>query len=68
MGLARITRNMVCPVCGVDDFTRVHRAFWMRWLHGSRRYRCRHCRSEILLVAPPPGAADKDATRGEARG
>ncbi len=64
MGTVKITHTMVCPLCGVENFTRVHRSFWMRWFHRSRRYRCRHCRSEILLLARGP--ARSDSTPGEA--
>jgi hypothetical protein len=47
--MLKITRKKVCPSCGVVDFTRKHRAYWMRLLRGSRLYQCRHCRDQILL-------------------
>jgi len=48
--LARITHKKVCPGCGGDDLSRIHRKFWMRWLKGSRLFVCRHCRTRILLL------------------
>lgn len=48
--MAKITRKKVCPGCGGNDFSRIHRKFWMRWFHGSRLLVCRHCRTRILLL------------------
>jgi DNA-directed RNA polymerase subunit RPC12/RpoP len=61
----KLTRDMVCPSCGVVDFTRKHRRFWMRWWRGSRLYQCRHCRSSILLLARRNMPGESTSTPGE---
>lgn len=64
--MLRITRKKICPSCGVNDFTRKHRSFWMHWISGSRLYQCRHCRDHVLLLQDPQAAADEDVTLEEA--
>lgn len=54
--VVRFMRKKTCPTCGVVDFTRRPRTFWMRWFPGSRLYQCRHCRDYILLL----GGADSE--------
>jgi len=56
--MAKITRKKVCPTCGGDDFSRIHRSFWMHWFHGSRLFICRHCRERILLLKQADDKSD----------
>ena len=58
-----ITRKKICPSCGLVDFTRKHRTFWMRWFASGRLYQCRHCRSRILLL----GEADETAATSDVK-
>ena len=58
--MARITRKRRCPTCGLNDFMRYHRRFWMRMFSGSQLLKCRHCRSTILLLRDPR-SIDKSA-------
>lgn len=48
--MTRIIKKKRCPTCGGIDFTRRHRAFWMRWFSGSQFFVCRHCRTKVLYL------------------
>lgn len=56
--MAYITHKKRCHTCGGNDFTRYHRSLWMRMFSGSQLFRCRQCRSEILLLRNARGDAE----------
>lgn len=62
--MVRISRKKTCPTCGVTDFTRKPRSFWMRWVAGSRLYQCRHCRDYILLLSEDDSDDDRVTPEG----
>jgi hypothetical protein len=37
-----------CPICKNEKLERVHRAWWMRILPGTRFYRCPTCNIYVL--------------------
>lgn len=58
-----LTRKTCCPGCGRDDKTRFPRRSWMRYFKIEEHYRCRACRSHILMLRNParvePAPADE---------
>ncbi len=47
--MAWVVFEKVCPKCHGHRMRRVERKAWMRWLPGTKYYKCMKCRAGIMV-------------------